>query len=74
MPTPAQVANRTQATTPDRHYPATVTAVGPPLRVSLEPGGASTTALPMVGAAYTAGQRVLVLVTQAGNYILGRIA
>lgn len=74
MPSPAQVANRLQVPIPDRHRPATVTAPGPPVQVALEPGGATTTALPLDGAVYTAGQRVLVLITQWGNFVLGRIA
>lgn len=72
MPTPAQVANRRQPPPTERHYPATVSAVGPPVTVALEPGGALTTATPLDGATYTVGARVLVLVTSFGNYILGR--
>jgi hypothetical protein len=74
MPTPAQVINR--ASPPPgrgRHYTATVTAVGPPVVVSLEPGGSSTQALALNGAVYVVGNRVLVLVTDGGNYVLGRL-
>jgi hypothetical protein len=73
MPTAAQVANRRQPAPGERHYPATVTAAGPPVVVALDPGGASTTATPLGGVAYTVGNRVLVLVTSFGNYVIGRI-
>ena len=73
MPTSAQVANRANPPPADRHYPAVVVTAGTPTVVALDPGGAQTTALAVNAGAYTAGQRVLVLVTAAGNYILGRI-
>jgi len=74
VPTPTQVANRRQVPPPVRFYTGTVTAPGPPVTVALDPGGASTKATPMVGTAYANGQRVLVLSTSIGNYVLGRIA
>lgn len=74
MPTPSQVINRSRPGEPVvRYYTATVNALGPPIMVALDPGGALTAARAFVGATYVAGQRVLVLVTAAGNYILGRI-
>lgn len=73
MPTPSQVANRAQRPPPERHYTATVTAVGPPVKVALDPGGAETTARALVGQTLAVGNRVLVLIMPAGNYILGRI-
>lgn len=73
MATPAQVANRAQPIRPDRHYPATITVAGTRPTVAIQPGGAATTATPVDAVAYTVGQRVLVLVTSHGNYILGRI-
>ena len=74
MPTPTQVANRRQPPRPERHRVATVTATGPPYTVTLDPGGAATTAVGFVGAAHPVGAKVLVLLTHAGNWILGRIA
>lgn len=73
MPTAAQVANRAQPATGDRHYPATVTVAGNPATVTLDPGGATVTARVLNAAALTVGWRVLVVVTDGGNYILGRI-
>lgn len=73
MPTAAQVANRAQPVTGDVHYPAVVTVDGNPVTVALDPGGATTTARPLDGAAYPVGTRVLVLVSTGGNYVLGRI-
>ena len=73
MPTPTQVANRSQPAPDQRHYTATVTAAGPPVKVALDPGGAVTVATALAGATYAVGHRVLVLVTAAGNFILGRI-
>ena len=74
MPTPTQVANRKQARPPDWHAVGTVTATGPPYTVTLDPGGAATTAVGFAGAAHPVGAKVLVLLTHAGNWILGRIA
>ncbi len=73
MPTPAQVANRAQPPPAQRHYTATVNAVGPPIKVALDPGGAITTATPLNAATYAVGNRVLVLVSTAGNFIIGRL-
>jgi hypothetical protein len=74
MPTTAQVLNRRRPPAePDRHYTATVTAAGPPATVALDPGGTATIAQPLDAATYTVGARVLILITAAGNYILGRI-
>jgi hypothetical protein len=74
MPTPSQVVNRARPSGPGAHYyTATVNALGPPIMVALDPGGALTAARGFVGATYAVGQRVLVLTTTAGNYILGRI-
>jgi hypothetical protein len=72
MASPARVQNRVQTRTADRHYPATVTAAGPPATVALDPDATPTTAVPLAGS-YPAGARVLVVVTAFGNYILGRI-
>lgn len=74
MPTPAQVANRNQPPPPERHRTATVVAAGPPVRVALDPGGAETVAAPLDGKTYAPGQRVLVLLTSTGNFVMGRIA
>jgi len=74
MPTPAQVANRRQDPPAERHYTATVVAAGPPVMVALDPGGAQVAARALVGATYSNGQRVLILRTKFGNYVLGRIA
>lgn len=73
VPTPTQVANRAQPPPEQRHYTATVTAAGPPVRVALDPGGATTTATPLDGKTFAVGNRVLVLVASAGNFIIGRI-
>jgi hypothetical protein len=74
VPTPSQVANRAQSREPDHHYRGTVTAAGPPVTVALDPDGSPTTAIALDGAAYAVNQRVLVLITRAGNYVLGKIA
>lgn len=74
MPTPTQVANRAQPPPAERHRVGTVTAVGPPYTVTLDPGGAPTAAVAFMGAAHPVGAKVLVLLTHAGNWILGRIA
>lgn len=74
MPTPVQVANRAQVPPPVSYRIATVTAVGPPYTVTLDPGGAATKAVGFAGAAHPTGAKVLVLLTNAGNWILGRIA
>jgi len=74
MPTATQVANRRQPPPADRHFTATVVSGGTPCIVALDPGGTQATAVPLVGATYSGGQRVLVLVTKAGNYVMGRIA
>ena len=75
MPTISQAINRRRpGRDPDRHYTATVTVAGALATVALDPGGATTQARQLPPATYTVGQRVLVLCTAAGNYILGRIA
>lgn len=74
MPTPTQVANRSQQRPPDRHAVGTVTAAGPPYTVTLDPGGAETPAVGFVGAAHPVGAKVLVVLTHTGNWILGRIS
>lgn len=74
MPTATQVANRALRQPSERHYTATVIAAGPPVLIALDPGGGETTALALDGAAYIVNQRVLVLTTSSGNYLLGRIA
>lgn len=73
MPTPTQVANRAQPAPAERHYTATINAVGPPIKVALDPGGAVTVATALNAATYAVGNRVLVLVTSAGNFIIGRL-
>lgn len=74
MPTPAQVANRRQDPPGERHYTATVTTAGTPAyTVALDPGGAATEALALTGATYVVGDRILLLVTAIGNFILGKI-
>lgn len=74
MPTSTQVANRRQPPPPVTFRVASVTAVGPPYTVALDPGGALTTAVGFTGAAHPVDAKVLVLLTTAGNWILGRIA
>jgi len=73
MPTPAQWFNRQPRSPSERHLIGTVTVAGPPCTVQLDPGTSTTTAYPLSGAAYTVNQRVLVLITSYGNYIIGRL-
>lgn len=74
MPTPAQVANRAQVPRPpERHYTATVVTVGPPVMIALDPGGAQTTARAGAGVTLAVGNRVLVLVSTAGNFVIMRL-
>lgn len=74
MPTNAQVTNRRQPPPVERHYTATVVDVDmPPPTVALDPGGAQTTAVALNDATYAPGDRVLVLSTVLGNYIIGTI-
>jgi hypothetical protein len=74
MPTPAQVANREQRPPRERHRVGTVTATGPPHKVALDPGGAVVSAVAFTGTTHPVNARVLVVLTAAGNWILGRIA
>jgi hypothetical protein len=74
MPTPAQVANRKQNPPPERHRVGTVTATGSPHTVALDPGGAIVTAVAFTGITHPVNSRVLVILTKAGNWILGRIS
>lgn len=71
MPTATQVINRRPARRAERHYPATITTVGTPYTVAVDPGAVTTHAQALTGATYTVGQRVLVLATQFGNFITG---
>lgn len=74
MPTPAQVTNRAQPPPGERHRVGTVTATGPRHTVALDPGGAKIGAVAFTGITHPVNSRVLVLLTSAGNWILGRIA
>jgi hypothetical protein len=78
MATVAQVLNRSQPPPSARFYAATVTVPGnpatsEPVTVELEVGDAETTGFALNGATYVVGDRVLLVVSGAGNYILGTL-
>jgi hypothetical protein len=74
MPTPSQVAGRAQNPPSERHYVGTVSTASNPATVTLNPGGATTKASALDGRTYPVGARVLVLVTQFGNWIISGAA
>jgi hypothetical protein len=70
MPRVHQVLNRMSPPPVLQLLQATVTAVGPPLTVQLEPGTALTRALGFKGVTYVVGDRVLLLATPTGNFVV----
>lgn len=72
MPTPAQVLNRLRYRRPDKPDRTRTGTVVTSTRVAVDIGGAEVSALP-VGSPPAVGDKVLLLLTSHGTYILGKI-